>query len=162
MFRKFLATTLTATLLATAAPVFAETMIKDVAVNVDLTAIENAQAGKHWATMSDDLKNAIVSRLGALASDEGAKLTVEIDSVELANTLQKAVGVADSRLIGQVIVTSETDNSKFESYDLTVTFADASPLFVQGTDLTKITSDSKEYYDAMIAAFADHVVAKLM
>lgn len=162
MFRSFLATSLTAALLATAAPVFGETMVKEVAVNADLTAIENAQAGAHWATLTDDLKNAIVSRLGSLASDEGAKLTVEIDSVELANTLQSAAGVADSRLIGQVIVTSQTDNTKFETYDLTVTFADAGPLFVKGTDLAKITSDSKEYYDAMIAAFAEHVVAKLM
>lgn len=162
MLKHIFATAITAALLTTTAPVFAETMVKDVTVQADLTAIQNAKAGEHWATLTDDLQNAIVSRLGALASDDGATLNVEINSVELANTLQSAAGVADSKLIGKVSVTSETDNSKFESYDLTVTFADASLLLVQGTDLAKITSDSKEYYDAMIAAFADHVIAKLM
>jgi hypothetical protein len=160
MFRKFLATALTTTLLATAAPVFAETMVKDVAVTADLTAVQNESAGAHWATLTDDLKNAIVTRLGSLVSPEGQKLSVDIDSVELANTLQSAAGVADSKLVGTVTVTGE-DNSKFDSYILTVSFADAGPFFPEGTDLTKITSDSKEYYDAMIATFADHVVSKL-
>ena len=42
MFRKILASTLTATLLATAAPVFAETKVKDVVVNADLRPAETA------------------------------------------------------------------------------------------------------------------------
>ena len=160
LFRKILATALTTTLLATAAPVFAETMVKDVAVNADLTALQNESAGQHWATLTDDLKNAIVTRLGPLVSEDGQKLSVDIDSFELANTLQSAAGVADSKLVGAVNVTG-ADNSKFNSYIMIVTFAEAGPFFPEGTDLTKITSDSKEYYDAMITTFADHVVAKL-
>lgn len=161
MFRNIIATALTTTLLATAAPALAETMVKEVAVTADLTAIQNANAGAQWATLSNDLQNAIVSRIAEQINEDGVKVSVEIDSVELANSLQSAAGTADSKLVGQVNISHETDNSKFDSYDLMVTFADAGPFFLPGTDLTAITTDSKEYYDAMIAAFADYVANKL-
>lgn len=162
MLRNLFATAATATLLATAAPMFAETMVKEVVVNADMTAVQNAQAGAHWATLTDDLQNAIVSRIAPLIAEDGVKVSVDIDSVELANSFQSAVGIADSKLNGVVHISSETDNSKFETYDLTVTFAQAGPFFLPGTDLNKITTDSKEYYDGMITAFADHIANKLM
>ena len=161
MFRNFIATALTTTLLATAAPALAETMVKEVTVEADLTAVQNANAGAHWATLTDDLQNAIVSRVADLIAEDGVKVSVAIDSVELANSLQSALGTADSKLMGKVNISHDTDNSKFDNYDLTVTFADAGPFFLPGTDLTAITTDSKEYYDAMIAAFADYVATKL-
>lgn len=162
MLRNLFATAATATLLATTAPIFAETMVKEVVVNADMTAVQNAKAGEHWATLTNDLQNAIVSRIAPLIAEDGVKVSVDIDSVELANSFQSAVGVADSKLKGAVHISSETDNSKFETYDLTVTFAQAGPFFLPGTDLNKITTDSKEYYDGMIAVFADHIANKLM
>lgn len=161
MLRNFIATALTSTMLMSTAPVLAETMVKEVAVSADLTAIQNDKAGAHWAALTDDLQNAIVARVADLIAEDGVKVSVEIDSVELANSLQSSLGTAESKLVGQVNISHETDNSKFDSYDLTVTFADAGPFFLPGTDLTAITTDSKEYYDAMIAAFADYVATKL-
>lgn len=161
MVRNFIATALTTTMLVAAAPTLAETMVKEVDVSADLTAVQNAKAGAHWATLTADLQNAIVSRIADLIAEDGVKVSVAIDSVELANSLQSSLGTADSKLVGQVNISHETDNSKFDSYDLTVTFEQAGPFFVPGTDLTAITTDSKEYYDAMIAAFADYVATKL-
>lgn len=161
MLRNFLAAALTTTILATAPAAFAETMVKEVVVNADLSAVDNAKAGEHWATLTDDLQNAIVTRIAPLAAEEGVKITVEIDSVELANSFQSAVGVADSKLAGQVRVTSDIASPSVENYDLVVSFEQAGPFFLPGTDLSKITTDSKEYYDAMIAAFADYVAARL-
>ena len=160
MFRKTIAASLITTFLTTV-PLFAATMVKEVSVEADLQAVQNANAGKQWASLSDDLKNAIVSRITDRIAEDGVKVSVKIDAVELATTLQSATGVADSKLVGQVNISSETDNTKFDAYDLTVTFAQAGPFFLPGTDLTAITTDSKEYYDTMIAVFADEVVKKL-
>lgn len=160
MLRKTIAASLFTTFLATF-PLAAETMVKEVAVQADLQAVQNATAAKRWATLSDDLENAIVARLVDRIADDGVKVSVEIDSVELATTLQSAAGVAESKLTGKVNITSLTDNSSFDSYDLTVEFAQAGPLFLPDVDLTAITTDSKEYYDAMVSAFADKVVEKL-
>jgi hypothetical protein len=130
-------------------------------VNADIDAIQNANAGSHWATLVDDLQNAILARLADRVSDDGVKVKVDIDTVELASSLQSAAGVADSKLTGHVSVTSDNDNTKFDAYDLTVSFEQAGPFFLPGTDLTALTTDSKEYYDAMVAAFADHVATSL-
>lgn len=160
-YRMIFPTLVIASLLATAAPVLSETMVKDVVVKTDISAIQNPKAAAHYATLTDDLKNAIVARLIGRTADDGVKISVDIDSVELANSFQSAAGIAESKLIGHVNVSHENDNSKFDTYDEVVSFQQAGPFFLPGTDLTKITTDSKEYYDAMIAAFADGVVARL-
>jgi uncharacterized surface anchored protein len=161
MFKRIIPAALSAVLLSTAAPVFAATMVKEVEVEVDLEAIENASAAQHWTTISDDLETAIVAKLTDRIAEDGAKISVDIDEVELANSWQSAMGVADSKLMGRVNVTHESDNTVFDSYDLTVTFEQAGPFFLPGTDMTALTTDSKDYYDGMIAAFADHVVTNL-
>ena len=165
MIYKFATGALVAALLATAAPSLvssasAATPVQEVTVAVDATALENAKAAAHWATLSGDLSTAILKRLPDGVAKEGAVIDIAIDSLSLANSLQAATGTADSRLMGSVKVSS-LNNDPTEMYDLTVSFADASPFFPEGTDLTKITTDSMEYYRAMIDAFADHVVAKL-
>ena len=162
MFRNLLTATLTATLLASTAPAFAATMVKEVDVSADLAAIKNPKAATYWTKVSDDLENAIVTRLTPdRIADNGAKITIDIDEVELANSFQETMGIADSKLVGSVSVTSDDDNTVFDGYVLTISYADTVPFFPEGTDLTKITNDSKEHYDAMIAAFATRVVTDL-
>lgn len=161
MLRKFTATALTASLLAITAPAYGETLVKEVNVEVDLESIQNAKAAEHWTGIADDLENAMVERLVGMTSEDGAKISVDIDEVELSNSLQSAMGTAESKLMGRVNISHESDNTKFDTYDLTVTFEQAGPFFLPGTDLTAITTDSEEYYNAMIAAFADAVVTRL-
>ena len=161
MLRHLATTTLAASLVAFAAPAFSETLVKEVEIEADLEAIKNASAAEHWTSIADDLENAMVERLVGMTSEDGAKISVDIDEVELANSLQSAMGTAESKLMGRVNISHESDNTKFDTYDLTVTFEQAGPFFLPGTDLTAITTDSKEYYDAMIAAFADAVVTRL-
>ncbi len=162
MLSKFIATTLTATLLMTAAPVFAAlSMVKEVDVTADLTAITNVKAAAYWTTVADDLENAIVARLVDRIADDGAKITVDIDELSLASSFESAANIADSKLVGAVSVTHTNDNTVFDNYALAVGIADAGPFFPEGTDITKITGNSKEHYDAMIAAFATRVVADL-
>ena len=163
MFRSLTKTALIATLLATTMPAlaWAETKIKDIEVTADVTAVENAKGGEVWGRLSDDLKAAIASRLGPLISEDGDRLQVAIDSVALANTFQQATGIADAKLSGNVAIVRESDNTNLKNYSLTISFDQAGTFFPAGTDMTTVTTDSKVYYDAMIAAFADAVVRDL-
>ncbi len=162
MVSKFIATTLTATLLMTAAPVFAAvSTVKEVEVTADLTVITNVKAAAYWTTVADDLENAIVANLVDRIADDGAKITVDIDELSLASSFESAANIADSKLVGAVSVTHANDNTVFDAYALAVGIADAGPFFPEGTDIATITGNSKEHYDAMIAAFAARVVADL-
>lgn len=161
MFRTVVIGLVTGAAVYAAAPAFAETLVREIEVTADIEALQNTQAAGHWANLADDLKNAIATDLVGKTDENGAKILVDIDEVELASSLQSATGVADSRLVGNVAVTHESDNTKFDAYELTVTFEDAGPFFAPGTDLSAISRDSQDYYDAMIAAFADHVVKNL-
>ncbi|MCB2124208.1 MAG: hypothetical protein WBC03_03160 [Albidovulum sp.] len=147
--------------IASVIPGIAETIVREVEVTVDMASIQNEKAAAHWATLADDLENAIIAGLVGKTGEEGAKVLVDIDEVELANTYQELTGVAESRLVGDVAVTHDSDNTKFDAYKLTVTFEEASPFVPEGIDLAKVTTDSHEYYDAMVKAFADHIVRKL-
>ena len=159
MFRTALMTT-TALFLASAA--FAQdTIIEEVSVEADLTAITNAQAAAYWTNAADDLENAIVARLVDRTGDAGSKILVDIDELSLANSFQSDLGLADAVLVGTVNITSETDNSKFDTYELTVSAESAQAFAPTGTVLEGAFTDTPEYYAALIAAFADGVVTRL-
>ena len=161
MFTRFAIPALFSLMLVGASPVLAATMISKVEVKVDTAALENAKAAARWLSISADLNKAIVSRLGDRIDKNGADIKIDIDSVALANSLQAALGTAESKLVGSVKVIHTGGDLEPQHYELTVSFADAGALFPEGTDLTAISTDTQEYYQAMIDAFADHVVAKL-
>jgi len=162
MIRTIAAMLVGSTVFFTAAPVFAETMVKEVSVAADLGAFKNPKAAQHYANLADDLKNAISARLAnRIDPEKGSVVKVDIDGVALANSYESAANVAQSKLVGHVTVTSENASNKADGYDLAISFEQAGPYFVAGTDISTITTDSKEYYDAMIAAFADEVVKSL-
>lgn len=142
-----------------ATPAFAQTEVKEVEVSIDLAAINNAEAASVWTNISADLQNAIVARIADRVADDGVKISVDINEVELANSLQSALGVADSKLAGRVNISSETDNSKFATYDLEVGFDQA--YLPVGTDVTVLTIESPVYYETMINIFAERVVENL-
>jgi len=160
MTRNFLATSALA-VFATVASLNAATMVKDIEVTADLTAIENPQAAAYWTDLSDDVENAIVARLADRVSEDGVSIIIDLSEVELSNSFQEALNIADTKLVGDVKVTSATDNTAFNTYNLTVNVDQAMLFLPEGTDITKLSQDSKEYYDAMINAFADAVVTRL-
>ena len=159
MFRTVLMTT-TALFMATAA-VAQDSMVKEIDVTAEITAITNAEAAAYWTNVADDLENAIVARLVDRIGEDGSKISVDIDELSLANSFQNRLGLEDAVLVGQVNQTNETDNAKFESYLLTVTARTAQAFAADGTVLAGAFDDTPEYYAALIAAFADGVVARL-
>jgi len=161
MLGKIVSTTLIGVLMATAAFAASPTKVDDVEVSIDLAAITNPKAAAYWATVSDDLENAIVARLVTRdtdqIADDGVKISISVDISELAlaNSFQSAFDIEQSTLVGDVEIT------KLRPFELSVSFDQASQFLPEGYDLAQVTSDSKEYYTAMIGAFADAVVKHL-
>ncbi|AWB50605.1 hypothetical protein HYN69_18565 (plasmid) [Gemmobacter aquarius] len=161
MIRKTLAAALAATLFAGAVFADENTQVRDIDVEADIAAINNPAAAAYWTNVADDLENAIVARITNRTSDDGVKISVDISEVELANAFENVTNVAETKMVGQVNVTSDTDNTEFNSYELTVSVEEALPFFPPGTTVVMITRDTPEYYKAMVEAFAEAVVKRL-
>lgn len=156
-----------------AQPVLAQTMVKEVEVETDLSAVKNERAAAFWANLSADLENAIVARItDRVNPDDGLVVNVDISELDLASTFETAMNIEDSSLAGTVEIFSDpapgstsSENAQpptptsVQRYDLTVRF-DRTYL-PAGTDILLVTNDSPEYYQAMINVFADRVVEKL-
>ena len=151
-----------AALTFTAASVSAQTAtVKSVDVEVELEAIGNPRAAEYWTAVADDLENAIVARLTDQISDDGVDLKIDLEEVSLSSGFEDVMGLADTRLVGDVTMTHESDNSRFGSYELTIDVNTAMPLIPEGVDVVTLPADSRVYYDAMIQAFAQGVVERL-
>jgi len=158
MIRKVLAAT-TALFLGTAA--IAATPVQEIDVQADLTAISNPKAALYWGHLAEDLKAALTARLVGQLADQGAKVSVDIDELSMANTFEEITDVAEARLSGKVHITSQTDNSKFDSFDLTVDATTLNALDAEGKLKKGAFTDAKAYYLAMVNTFADQVAARL-
>lgn len=96
----------TALISAMATAVSANTMVSEIDVTADLTAIETYNAAQVWAGLETDLETALASRLvNRIADEDGkdaAEINIEIDSVALANNFEQALGVGEWVLKGDV------------------------------------------------------------
>ena len=161
MPRKVLALVFSAMLLPAAPALAAPEPVSDVRVAVDLGAVTNTAAAQRFATLDTDLKNALMTRLVDRIGPDGLKIEIDISEVELSNFYQEAVNAADTRLVGQVNVSHLTDNTDFASYELAVGVNDVTP-FASASETQMTAAESTDrYYAALIAAFADAVVARL-
>ncbi|GGH25132.1 hypothetical protein SAMN05444007_103286 [Cribrihabitans marinus] len=137
----------------------AETMVKEIEVEADLSTIENFEASKVWSTLPSDLESNIAERLSDRLGDEGAKIGIDIDEVSLANGFEQASGIANSQLKGTIIIEMPVAGQDM-TYDLTVNAEQAKLQYPDGTEETDLTVGSEVFYNAMIDAFADNVASK--
>lgn len=157
----FLTGPLLGLMMAGAAFAAADDPVKSVEVEMDITALTNAAAAERFANISADLQGAILARVVERTAEEGMEISIDLSEVELSNSFTDAVGAADTRLVGNVKVSDETKTSNFNTYELTVTIEQATPFLPQEFDQTSLTASSDEFYQALIAAFADGVVTRL-
>lgn len=148
-------------LLAGAAFAAPDDKVKSVDVEMDITALTNAAAAVRFANTADDLQGAILARVVDRTAEDGMEIKIDLSEVELSNSFTDAVGAADTRLVGVVNVSDMNDNTNFNTYELTVTVEQAATFFPQEFDQTTMTASSDEFYQALIAAFADGVVRRL-
>lgn len=135
--------------------------IKEITVEMDLTAIVNPEAAKRFGTLAADLQGAIAARLAERIGKEGRKLTVDISEAELSNAFSGAMGLAESKLVGLVHVTDDNDNTHFNTYTLTVTIDQARAFFPPETDEASLTASSDAFYASLILAFAEAVAERI-
>ena len=161
LHRKMTTVLAAAALMATTAWAQDVTTVREVDVEVDLGAIQNPAAATYWTNVADDLENAIVARITDRTDPEGVRIAIDIAEVSLASLYENLTDIADTQMIGQVNITSDTDNTKFNAYELSVRVEQALPYFPPGTVVTAIVRDTPEYYRAMVEAFAEAVVRRL-
>ncbi|QUJ77811.1 hypothetical protein KDD17_07710 [Sulfitobacter albidus] len=154
----FATAALTLALGATAAT--SATMVKEIDVDTELSAIQNERAVEVLTTLDADLEKAIASRLVDRLDDRGARVLIDIDEVSLANSFEQAVGSEDAVLVGDVSLRIPGIANN-QNYTLTVSSSQAQAYFPDGTQLADFTLSSDVYYTAMIDAFADNVVRNL-
>ena len=158
---RFIAPTLIALLLATTAHAAPDDKVKEIVVELDLTAVTNPAAARRYATIATDLQGAIAARLVDRIDEKGAKILVDLSEVELSNTFTEATGAADTRLVGTVNIYADAAVDMPMAYELTVDVNQAVPFFPVEIDRATLTASSDEFYKAMIAAFAEGVVKRL-
>ncbi|MDT8855442.1 hypothetical protein RNZ50_10540 [Paracoccaceae bacterium Fryx2] len=161
MIRSVLVPALVGLSLSTAAFAAPDTKVREINVDIDITALTNAQAATRFANMEADLENALTARLVDRIAETGVRINVDISEVELSNSYTENMGLAQTRLVGNVNVSDETNNSNYESYELTINVETSRPFIPAGVDVTVLPVNSDVYYSAMIAAFADGVVKNL-
>lgn len=151
-----------ATALDTTAAV-ASTEIGSVDVRVDLDAIGNERAAQYWTDVADDLEEALVARLtNQIVEEGGASVSVDINELSLATAFEEDFGIEDTKLTGQVSVQNLFDQSVREFYELTVNYDQAARYFPTADGVIAVQAITDQgYYDGMIDAFADNIVAKL-
>ena len=136
-----------------------------VEVEVDRDAIATAAAGTRWNDLSDDMENALAARLvnsPFMTENPNTAIRIDIDELSLASTLQAAAGVTDTALEGTVNVMHPTNNTVFDTYDLSVRFGEADPSYApEGTDMATVTAGSDAHYLTLVNSFADRVVERL-
>jgi len=152
---------LIALLLATSAPAKDKVMLKDIVVEMDLEAVVNAEAAMRYGTLATDLQGAIAARLADRIAEDGLTLTVDISEAELSNGFTEAVGIAETKLIGDVKIAGKASNALDNIFTLTVTIDQVRVFFPEGLDETTLTVSSQEYYTSLIAAFADAVAVRI-
>jgi hypothetical protein len=135
--------------------------VKSVDVETDISAIENPAAATYWTSVSDDLENAIVARITEQISKDGVDVSIDISEVELSSGFEDVLGVADTKLVGRVKMTHASDNTRFETFDLSVDVNSAMPYLPEGIDVTVVPASAPEFYEAMINAYAQAVVDRL-
>ena len=148
-------------MLAGAAFAAPDDKVKSVAVEMDITALTNAAAAVRFANTASDLQGAILARVVDRTAEEGMEIKIDLSEVELSNSFTDAVGAADTRLVGVVNVSDMDDNTNFNTYELTVTVEQAVTFLPKEFDPATLTASSDEFYQALIAAFADGVVRRL-
>lgn len=135
--------------------------IKEIKVEMDLTAIVNPAAALRLGTLATDLQGAIAARLVDRIGEEGRVVSVDISEAELSNSFTEVAGLADTMLVGVVHVTDENDNTNFNTYTLTVTIEQARAFFPADLDEATLTASSDAYYTSLISAFADAVAVRI-
>lgn len=141
-----------------------EDKVASIDVSIDLSAVTNAEAAKRFTYIADDLKNAIAAVLVDRIlpeGEEGLRLTIDINEVELSNSYSDAAGFADTHLEASVNVADATNNANAKGFRLIVDITEVLPILPPDTNIKVLRAGSDEFYEALVKAFAINVVQEM-
>ena len=107
------------------------------------------------------MQAAIAARLVDQIGETGSEIKIDVNELALTNSFQSSLGLEDAVLVGQVNIVNDSDNTKFDAYELTISAKSASAFGPGGMPLEGAFTDTPEYYAALVEAFADGVVTRL-
>lgn len=136
------------------------TTVESIDVEVELDTIQNAEAAEYWGELSQDLESAILAELTDQISDDGAKVSVDLDELSLASIYEAAFGV-DSYLSGRVNVRNDDDTTVNTFFDLKVTIEQAGIVMPTNTENPIALVPKDTTYMMMVDAFAERVASKV-
>lgn len=125
--------------------------ISEITVNADLSAIGNRQAVNYWTNLSTDLKTALANEFVNDISPDGARLTVDVDALSLANSYTAQFGEG-SVLSGRVTVT-DMRGASLGTYNVSASSSQA----MEGMGAQpgqRVSPNSTEFYQSLVRAFA--------
>lgn len=124
--------------------------VAGVEIETGAEEMEDTDAGAFWADLDEDLARAIDERFGDRLGDGGAHVRVRIDRFALENAYEMMRSEGAPFLEGRVTVIGPT-------------MSDSQPLRVSAAEVMEEAEASapEAQYEALIAAFADAVVAVL-
>lgn len=129
-------------------------LISTVEVTTDLSAIQGQGAVEYWQTLSSDLETAIAAQFQGSVDPAGHPVTVDVDELSLTETYAAGATIDNAALSGVVTLGDiEPDGREDPAYTVTATTRDVEPYLEDGSS-EGMTSTNREYYDALVQAFA--------
>lgn len=136
-------------------------MIAKIEVSIDLDEVTNKAAALRYTDIATDLHDAIAARLVKRLAEEGMTVRIDLSEAELSSTFTEVMGSADTRLVGSVNISDQSNNLNYESYELSVDINMGLTYLPADMPLSSLSANSNEHYRAMIETFADTVALKL-
>lgn len=125
--------------------------ISQIDVITDLSAVGNQQAVNYWTNLSTDLKTALANQFVNDIAPDGARVTVDVDELSLANSYTANFG-ENSTLSGVVTVT-DMRGAALGTYNVSATSSQAMAN-MNAEPGQRISPNSTEFYQSLVTAFA--------
>jgi ABC-type glycerol-3-phosphate transport system substrate-binding protein len=135
-------------------------MISDVSVETDLAAVGSRDAVTYWQSLNNDLETAIANQFVGRIDPAGPSITVDVDEISLNSPFMSGATAETARLSGRVELLNPAGTVE-AAYDVTATSQDIADFLPAGSNLVSIPPTSREYYQAIVQAFARGVALTL-
>jgi hypothetical protein len=131
--------------------------VSAIHVVADVTTIASPSAADYWRDLPADLEDALAREFVGSLDSEGQALLVAVDTLSLKEAYDLGFG-DDARLVGRVQLVEPGSEEVTATWDIAASARQAESFFPADVDVVTIDRTSREFYDAVVGAFARGVV----
>jgi hypothetical protein len=128
-------------------------LISEINVDTDLSAVGTREAVDYWQGLDSDLEAAIAGQVVGRSDPLGKRIRVDIDEISLSSAFSPGANAETARLSGRVVL-ENPDGTQAAAYDVAATSQDVVNYLQPGSNVVSISPTSREYYNAIVEAFA--------